>query len=72
MNLQKSRVFFGLTVAGFLLLCNIGYLFAYSQGRQQLFASQIDQPPIQLLSLLLLGGILAFGFVPANDQGEHP
>lgn len=71
MNLQKARVLFGVTVGGFLVLCNLGYLLAYSQGRQQVFSSQMDQSPIQLLSLLLFIGIIAFGLVRLSTDGEQ-
>ena len=70
MNLQKSRVLFALTAVGFLVLCNLGYLYANSPGRRQVFASQIDQPPIQILSLLLLIGIIGFAIVKPPEPGE--
>ena len=71
MNLQKSRVFFAVSAAGFLVLCNLGYLFAYAQNRQQAFASQMDQQPIQILSLLLLIGIIGFGaYQPRKGSDE--
>ena len=71
MNLQKARVLFGITVGGFLVLCNLGYLFAVSQGRQQFFSSQMDQSPIQLLCLLFFVGIIAFGLVRSSADGEE-
>lgn len=71
MNLEKSRVFFALTVAGFLVLCNLGHLFAYSQGRQTAFSSQIDQPPIQILSLLFFVGIVGFAALGSQSKGDE-
>jgi len=71
MNLQKARVLFGITVGGFLVLCNLGYLFAVSQGRQQVFSTQMDQGPIQLLSLLFFSGIIAFALVRPSTDGEE-
>ncbi len=71
MNLQKARVLFGITVGGFLVLCNLGYLFAVSQGRQQVFSSQMDQSPIQMLSLLFFIGIIAFGLVRPSPDGDE-
>lgn len=68
MNLQKARLLFAVTVAGFLLLCNLGYLYATSQNRQSAFASQIDQPSIQILSLLLLIGIVVFAVVKDKED----
>ncbi len=71
MNLQKARVLFGITVGGFLVLCNLGYLFAVSQGRQQVFSSQMDRSPIQMLSLLFFIGIIAFGLVRPSPGGDE-
>ena len=68
MNLQKSRVVFAALVAAFLILCHLAYLFAYSQGRQQEFASQMDRPPLQILSLLLLVGIIIFAVVKSREE----
>jgi hypothetical protein len=68
MNLQKPRILFAFFVSGFLILCNLGYLFAYSNGRQQEFASQIDKPTFQILSLLLLAGIIIFAVAKAKDE----
>jgi hypothetical protein len=71
MNLQKSRVLFALTAAGFLVLCNLAYLYANSQNRQPAFAAQMDQPPIQMLSLLILIGVVVFAAIPDKDQGDQ-
>lgn len=68
MNLQKSRVLFAFLIGGFLILCNLGYLFAYSNGRQQDFASQIDKPTFQILTLFLLLGIIIFAIVKVKDE----
>ena len=68
MSLQKSRIIFALTAAGFLVLCNLAYLFTYSQGRQREFATQIDQPMIKTFSLLIL--IFIVGFAVAKPESE--
>lgn len=70
MNLQKFRIIFALTSVSFLVLCNLTYLFAYSQNRQPDFASQIDQPAIKLLSLLILIGIIGFALIKPNEEGD--
>ncbi|MEI8282183.1 MAG: hypothetical protein WCG75_07255 [Armatimonadota bacterium] len=72
MNLQKSRILFALTVFGFLVLCNLAFLFATSQDRQTTFAQQIDQPSFQILSFLFLVGIIAFALIKPNDQEAQP
>ncbi len=72
MNLQKSRILFALTVFGFLVLCNLGFLFATSQDRQTIFAQQIDQPSFQILSLVFLVGIVVFALLkPQNQEAEQ-
>lgn len=68
MNLQKSRVLFALTAASFLVLCNLAYLLAYSQSGQSAFADKMDQPPIQMLNLLLLIGIVVFAVLPSGPE----
>lgn len=72
MNLAKVRVLFGVLVAAFLFLCYAAYLFAYSQGRQVQFAAQMDQPPIQILSLLLLVGIVALAAIKTDSEEGSP
>jgi hypothetical protein len=74
MNLEKSRLLFAFTIAGFLVLCNLAYLFANSQGSQNAlaFAAKIDQPPIQLLSLLLLSGIIVFAIIGPKSNEDEP
>jgi succinate dehydrogenase hydrophobic anchor subunit len=71
MNLEKSRILFAVSIAGFLVLCNLGYLFAYSQGRQSAFSGQISQPPVQILSLLFLVGIIGFAVVKTRSNGDE-
>ena len=72
MNLQKARIIFALTTVGFLVLCNLAYLFALSQNRQLEFASQIDQPAIKILSLLILVGIVGFAVLkPDNEEPDQ-
>lgn len=71
MSLQKSRAIFAGAVACFLVLCNLAYLFATSQQKQSEFAAKMDQPPIQILSLLLLGGVVAFACLKPEAQPEE-
>jgi hypothetical protein len=72
MSLQKLRIIFGLTAAGFLMLCNLAYLLSYYQNRWHEFATQIDQPPIKIFSLLILIGIIGFSLVrPDIEDGEQ-
>lgn len=68
MNLQKSRVLFALTAASFLVLCNLAYLLAYSQSGQSAFSDKMDQPPFQILNLILLIGIIVFAVLPASAE----
>lgn len=67
-NLRKVRILFATVAALFLILCHVTYLFAYSQNRQQQFAGQMDQPPLQIFSFLLLVGIIILAVLKTDEE----
>ncbi len=68
MNLPKVRILVGAVAALFLILGNIAYLLSNFQGKQSEFAAQMDRPPIQILSLVLLIGIIILAALKTKDE----
>ncbi len=60
-------------VVGFLLVGG-GYLASilyYNSDQQASFYARIDQPPIVMLSLVLLVGAIAVGLLSKNGEQEE-
>lgn len=68
MSLSKVRVLFAVVTALFLILGHFAYLLSNFQGKQSDFAAQMDRPPIQILSLLLLIGIIILSALKTKEE----
>ena len=71
MSLQKFRFYFAVTIGGYLVVCNLAYLFSYSQNRWYEYSIQMDHPSVKFLSLLILVGIIGLSIPKDKETDEE-
>jgi hypothetical protein len=68
--MKSLRNLLSMIVVGLLVLGYAGSQVAALQGNGSSYASKIDSPPIQLLSLAILLGCVVLAFIPDKGANE--